>query len=355
MVRSHTGPHRLSVRLDQAVFGRALIGGKGASLARLSALGAPVPPAYALTTNAYRAFSMSVGLPKDLHGTSERDLPVLRATLLERRLPARVARTIAHIHSELQAEAGSDVSLAVRSSATEEDSSAHSFAGLHDTVLDVQSLTDLEAAVRQCWASLWSDRAVSYRRARDRECDAGEIAVVIQQLVRSDISFIVFTVDPITGNEGHAVISASWGLGEAVVSGMVTPDHIVVGPSGEIVEHSVGCKELMVIPGDTPGSGTRVVKVPRMLQAVPVMSAAQASEIVGTARSISRRLGYPADLEGGIANGSLYLFQVRPITTLRRQSKLPPVPPAPPRTQRGGTPALDPIGAQFKSPEVSAP
>jgi pyruvate,water dikinase len=142
------------------------------------------------------------------------------------------------------------------------------------------------------------------------------IAVVVQELVRSDVSFVVFTADPVGDRDRHLVIAASWGLGEAVVSGLVVPDHIVVGPDGQILEYTVGDKHLMVIPGAQPEDGTREVPVPRALRTVPVLSDTQASAIAAMARELSPRLGYEADLEGAIAGDVLYLFQARPITTL---------------------------------------
>lgn len=322
MPRSATGDQRLLVGLDQAIHSRTLVGGKGASLSQLAALGAPVPMAFALTTSAYSTFAASLGLPTHVSASILEDLPLIRSEILTARLPETISDAIAEAYGAIRAAAGPDLSLAVRSSATAEDSADFSFAGLHDSVLDVRSLAALETAVRTCWASLWSERAVTYRRAGGLATETVEIAVVIQQLVRSDVSFVVFTADPVSGNDQHVVISASWGLGEAIVSGIVTPDHIVVGPHGDVIEQTVGRKHVMVVPGEAPDEGVRQVNVPRMLQTVPVMTAGQASEIAAMARSLSGRLGYRADLEGGIAGGSISLFQARPITTLELHPKL---------------------------------
>ena len=316
MVRNSAGSHRLLVGLDQEIYGRALIGGKGASISQLLDLGAPVPTAYALTTTAYVTFASAIGVPSRASDVTLRDLPMVRQKLLEEPLPEPVAAAIADAYGAIERQSGSDLSVAVRSSATAEDSAEHSFAGVHDTVLDVRSLPDLEAAVRACWASLWSDRAVTYRRAGGLAAELAEIAVVIQQMIRSDVAFVVFTADPVSGDAERAVISASWGLGEAIVSGSVTPDHIAVGPDGQVIEYTVGRKEHMVIPGASAGDGTREVAVPRALQSLPVMTSDQAMEIASMARALSGQLGYHADLEGGIAGESLYLFQARPITTL---------------------------------------
>jgi pyruvate,water dikinase len=146
-----------------------------------------------------------------------------------------------------------------------------------------------------------------------------EIAVVVQQLVHSDVSFVAFTTDPIRDRDDHLVITATWGLGESIVSGLVVPDQVVVGPDGSILDYTIGGKHLMVIPGSGADEGTREVAVPRVLQSVPVLSREQITAIATMARSLSSRLGYEADLEGGFAEGSLYLFQARPITTIAAQ------------------------------------
>jgi pyruvate,water dikinase len=310
------GPECLLVGLDRDEYGRSLVGGKGASLSRLIALGAPVPAAAALTTRAYREVAASLGLPDRVADASSFDLPWIRAELLHAPLPATVDDAIASAWTCLAAGHDGDVALAVRSSATAEDSGAHSFAGLHDTVLDVRTPAALDAAVRACWASLWSDRAVSYRMGTPLAREPAEIAVVVQRLVRADVAFVVFTADPVSGNHEHAVISASWGLGEAIVSGLATPDHIVIDRDGSVLSYDIGAKEVMTVPGATPDEGTREVPVPRMLRSMPVLTHGQAGEIAALARSLSSKLGYPADIEGGIAGCTLHLFQARPITTL---------------------------------------
>ncbi len=309
--------------LSGAAEDRSLVGGKAASLAQLAALGAPVPPAFALTTGAYAAFAASIGLPRRDADLVTDALPQLRAGIMDGPLPASVVEAIARGFEAFAGELGGTASLAVRSSGTSEDSAASSFAGLHDTVLDVRTLDALERAIRRCWASLWSDRAVAYRRERDMADETSEIAVVVQQLVRSDVSFIAFTTDPVTHARDRVVIDATWGLGESIVSGLIVPDHVTVGPDGEVLDYAVGDKHLMVIPGDGPAFaslGTREVPVPRSLRTQPAMSHEQARDIALLARNLSRQLGYEADLEGGIAVGRIHLFQARPITTLGTRS-----------------------------------
>ena len=302
--------------LDREVVGRSVVGGKGASLSQLAALGAPIPPAFALTTDAYRAFAAANDVPERATAIADDELPALRARMMAAPVPGEVAGWIAESYGALAQQGARNLAVAVRSSATAEDSAEFSFAGLHDTILDVRTQPALETAIKQCWASLWSDRAVTYRRLGGLATDDAAIAVVVQQLVHSDVSFVAFTSDPVGHRPDHLVIDAAWGLGEAVVSGLVVPDHIVVDPDGEIVEYAVGDKHLMIIPGAAPGDGAREVPVPRVLRTAPSLAPDQVRAIATTARSLAGRLGYEVDLEGGIHQGQLYLFQARPITTL---------------------------------------
>lgn len=302
-----------TIWLDQTLLARELVGGKGASLSELAALGAPVPPAFAITAPACAAFMASLGLT-DPATVTLATLPALREQIMTVPLPAALAAALAEGIAALQERAGAGVALAVRSSATTEDGSENSCAGQYDTILGVRTLPEVEAAVRQCWASLWSERALAYRRANLPDA-APCMAVVVQQMIRSDVSFVAFTEDPVGERRDHVVISASWGLGEAVVSGLVTPDHVVVAPDGEVIEYVLGDKQVMIIP-DTSGSGTREAPVPRVMRTQPALSEAQAREIAAVARDLAARLGYAADLEGAIAGGQIVLFQARPITTL---------------------------------------
>ncbi len=316
MAKTAGGHDRFVIWLDQPGHDRDLIGGKAASLGRLASLGAPVPPALALTTRAYVEFAATNALPRSVADITPIELPTLRSTIMTAPLPGSIAAAIDEVYDAFAMGREDSPSLAVRSSGTAEDSEAFSFAGLHDTVLDVRSAEDLEQAIRQCWMSLWSDRAVAYRLERGMATEVSNIAVVIQELVRSDVSFVTFTSDPVTHARDLVVIDATWGLGESIVSGLVTPDHITIANDGGQPEYVIGDKHLMVIPGDESGGGTRTVPVPRSLRRQPVLTPGQAREIARIAQGISRNLGFEADLEGGIAVGVIHLFQARPITTL---------------------------------------
>jgi pyruvate,water dikinase len=315
MTTSAVPDHRLTW-LNRGPVTTNTVGGKGASLSRLCQLGAPVPDAFALTTHAYLEFATSLGIPLRASDVADSELADLRARIECARISADLRDLLAAEFASLRDGGNHSDAFAVRSSATAEDSAEFSFAGLHDTVLDVRDMDSLERAITKCWASLWSDRAVAYRRAGGLATDGSGIAVVVQRLIRSDVSFVVFTVDPVSHRDEHLVIAATWGLGEAVVSGLVVPDHIVVGPDNTVEEYVVGDKHQMIIPSDGEGGGVRELPVPRALRTCPALTHQQASEIGALARKISCRLGFPADLEGAIAGGEIYLLQARPITTL---------------------------------------
>jgi pyruvate,water dikinase len=289
------------------------VGGKGASLGRLRALGAPVPLAAAVPARVYRDVAAGIGVPSILTGVPLSELESIRGRILDVPLPPYLADALCLAGDVFREEAGpAGVSLAVRSSAPVEDSARYAFAGLHDTILDVQPGEALERAIRECWASLWSDRAIAYRHEHNLDHLPMDIAVVVQQLVRCDVSFVAFAIDPISGNDDCVLITSTWGLGEAVVAGLVVPDQIRVERSGIVREYQVGSKAVMVISGP---EGARTVPVPRILQSQPTLTPDVAATIAEMVRSLSGALGFPADVEGGLVGDQLYLFQARPITS----------------------------------------
>ncbi len=307
--------------LDGCILDVESIGGKGASLGRLRALGAPVPLAAAIPAHVYREVAAGIGVPAGLHGVSSTELASIRARILGTSLPTNLLDALCLAGDVFREQAGNTgVSLAVRSSAPVEDSARHAFAGLHDTILDVQPGESLEQAIRECWASLWSDRAIAYRHEHNLGHLPMDIAVVVQQLVRCDVSFVAFALDPISGSDECVLITSTWGLGEAVVAGLVVPDQVKVDRSGIVRDYQVGSKSVMVISGP---DGARTVPVPRILQAQPTLAPDAAAHIAEMVRSLSAALGYPADVEGGLVGDQMYLFQARPITTAVPSSSTP--------------------------------
>jgi len=204
-------------------------------------------------------------------------------------------------------------SVAVRSSALDEDGAGASFAGQHETYLNVVGAAAVAEAVARCWASVRSPRALEYRRRQGFPLDGARIAVLVQQLIPADVSSVVFSANPVTGSRDEVMINASWGLGESIVGGTVTPDTYVVRKVDmSIVSRQIAEKRQMTVL--VPG-GTREVDVPRFLRAQPTLTDDQVVEMARLGVTLERRTGHPVDIECAVHAGQLYLLQCRPITT----------------------------------------
>ncbi|MCU1531163.1 MAG: phosphoenolpyruvate synthase [Arthrobacter sp.] len=306
------------------------VGGKGANLGELARAGLPVPAGFCLTTRAYRIAMVPAGL-EDVHNAltavTADDLPALAALAAKARglvLGAGVPAGIADAVRAAYAALGADVAVAVRSSATAEDLPFASFAGQQDTFLNVVGAEAVLAAVRQSWASLWTDRAVTYRAAQGIDPSSVSLAVVVQHMVDAAVAGVLFTANPVTGRRHEAVIDASTGLGEAVVSGAVTPDHFVVdSATGRISERRIAHKGLVIRP--LPGGGTERVEQGGGGSA-PSLDDLQLAALERLGRRAELHFGSPQDIEWAIGgDGALWLTQSRPITTLY---PLPDKPPA---------------------------
>ncbi len=216
-------------------------GGKAANLGELTGAGLPVPPGFCITTAAYALVASEAGLDVILDKKAESPADdaslaeAARTCLLAAAMPASVAEAIAGAYRVLGS--GEPIPVAVRSSATAEDLPFASFAGQQDTYLNVVGIEAVLEAVQNCWASLWTDRAVSYRASLGIDQRSVQLAVVVQRQIEAEVAGVLFTANPLTGKRRQAVIDANPGLGEAVVSGATNPDHFVVNTaSGEIVE-----------------------------------------------------------------------------------------------------------------------
>jgi rifampicin phosphotransferase len=295
-------------------------GGKGASLARLARARFRVPPGFHVTTSAYADFVGHYGLGESVlaamsvvRASDPATFDVAAARIGElfrgHPVPAATAGAIAAAYAGL----GDNVAVAVRSSATVEDLPGMSAAGQQDTYLNIRGEDAVLDAVRRCWASLWSARAIGYRA--DRGIGPGDvsIAVVVQQLVPADAAGVMFTADPVGGSRDQVVISANWGLGESVVAGDVTPDVVVVDrASGELASYRIGSKEVMTVPA---GKATRTEDTPAGQRAAAVLSPGQAGELARVGLAIEELYGEPVDVEWAFAAGELFVVQARPITT----------------------------------------
>ena len=274
----------------------ALVGGKAANLSRLAAL-RRVPPGFALTTRAFEAAGTVTLAGEAL------------------RVPEALRREIAAAYAELSRRAGeAEVPVAVRSSAVDEDGAAASFAGQHETYLNVVSADAVVAAVERCWASARSDRTLAYRRLHGLTATDVRLAVLIQVLVPADVSGVAFSANPLTGRRDEVVVNASYGLGESIVGGTVTPDAYIVGKDDLTVRRREdGDKARMTVLVPT---GTAEVDVPRLLRRRPALDDTQAAGVARLALDLETAMGWPVDIEFALRDGELYLLQCRPITTL---------------------------------------
>ncbi|HEY8346186.1 MAG TPA: PEP/pyruvate-binding domain-containing protein [Symbiobacteriaceae bacterium] len=316
-------------RLTQADL--ALAGGKGANLGAMLRAGLPVPPGFVVLTTAYRLFVESAGIQNEIqrlaaeaHLEDQESLDAasarIRTLFHQSPIPAEIAAAIAAAYEQL----GSGP-VAVRSSATAEDLPEASFAGQQETFLNITGGQQVVEAVRRCWSSLWTPRALAYRIRNGIAPQDVALAAVVQRLIPAEVAGVLFTADPLTGHRGRMVIDGAWGLGESVVSGAVTPDHWVVdGRTGAILEERIATKTVMTVR--TP-DGSAQQPVPPELQRKPVLTPAQVAALVELGRRTAAYFGAPQDIEWALAGGKLYLLQSRPITTLY------PLPqPAPPES-----------------------
>jgi pyruvate,water dikinase len=277
-----------------------LVGGKALNIAAMVKAGFPVPPAFCVTTVAYQRQVMEMRSEK---GES------LGARFLSTPILADVERDIRAAYRGL----GEDVRVAVRSSATAEDSLNASFAGQHDSFLGVHGEQALFEAVRKCWASLWTDRAIHYRSTQKIPHASVALAVVVQQMIPADVAGVMFTLNPVTGSTEELTITASYGLGEAVVSGLVTPDTYAVAKRAMTISRvSIGTKEQKVVQRD---QGTMVVPTATGEQRRPCLSDSMVLEIARVGVAVERHYGRPQDIEWAVADNRVHLLQSRPVTT----------------------------------------
>jgi len=329
-----TPEYTLPLADPRATLARA--GGKGASLARLIAADLPVPDGFHVTTAAYRQFvdqndlqphilAALASADPDQPATLETASRTIRELFSQSHVPPAIAGAVARAYAGL---AGQHPTVAVRSSATAEDLPGLSFAGQQETYLNVQGADTVIEAVKRCWASLWTARAIGYRMRHDVDQEAVSLAVVVQQLVPAEAAGIMFTANPVTGARDQATISAAWGLGEAVVGGLVTPDALTVDKAtSAVLTRETAHKQVMTVRVD---GGTQEQPVPEALTDAPVLDDAQAAELAQLGVQIETLYGMPMDVEWALADGAFAIVQARPITALPPEAALPePELPAP--------------------------
>jgi pyruvate,water dikinase len=305
---------------------RERAGGKGASLSELAAAGFSVPAGFCIIAEGYRRFAEKAGLTGrigaslasiDLNDRSAiRNLADMAATLIgEAPLPDDLRLEISAAYDELAT--SQEAAYAVRSSALAEDGANASFAGLYESYLNVGGLPDVLDCVRRCYASMWSERAIRYRSSQRGSGEREAMAVVVMGLVACETSGVAFTAHPVTGARDVVVMNAAFGLGEAIVSGAVTPDSFVVGKTDLVIrEREIFDKEIAVYP-HPGGAGTVEVALQGDAVSAPSLTEEQACEVARLAMRIEAHYGSPQDVEWGLVGGRIFVFQSRPITTLR--------------------------------------
>jgi pyruvate, water dikinase len=300
----------------------ATAGGKGANLAEMVAAGLPVPPGFVVTPAGYRTAMEAAGMRERIQDAFAEALGAddseeqqertaqLRSLVRDAGIPDAVATEILDAYHQL----GDRVPVAVRSSATAEDSAGSSFAGMHSSYMNVIGDEALLQRVSECWASLFGDRAVSYRSSQ-RLDEEPDIAVVVQQLVQSERAGVMFTADPVTGDLDTLMIEAAFGLGDVVVGGQVQPDTYVVAKEGPSIRSvQVGRQSHRLESAD---DGTVVqVELDDERADARVLSDAEVIELARLGIAVQEHYGEPQDTEWAIADGETYMVQSRPITTL---------------------------------------
>ena len=312
----------LIIPLDSPEFTLETVGGKGASLSNLVAAGLPVQPGFHITTAAYRHFVEANGLQQpmveaagaarpDDPASMERVSATIRQILEGASIPEEVTAAVRRAYANLD---GEQTPVAVRSSATAEDLPKASFAGQHQTFLNVRGAEALLEAVKRCWTSLWTARAIAYRSRQRIAPESVSMAVVVQRMVEANAAGVLFTANPANGRRDQVVIDAAWGLGEAIVGGEVTPDHLVVDrKSGRVLSRETADKKLMTVCTE---EGTAERPVPAELRRMPILDDSMAGELARLGTKIEAQFGPPQDIEWAVADGQIAILQSRPITVL---------------------------------------
>lgn len=295
-------------------------GGKGANLGEMTSAKINVPSGFVITADAYRDFLKVNGIDILIENGIKKSVDDKRKLLNEAehfrgkiksgKFPERLENAI----REKYFNHGNNTRVAVRSSATAEDLPDASFAGQQETYLNVQGIESVLNAVRNCYASLWGNRAVSYRFHQGYDQTSVSIAVVIQEMIESEKSGVLFTVNPVNKKENEMQINASFGLGESVVSGRVTADSYIIDKSGKIAQVNIGSKETQIIYGDKETVEVAVSSDKRKTRA---LNDREILELMKCGLEIEKHYRMPMDIEWAIKNDIVYILQARAITTLK--------------------------------------
>jgi pyruvate, water dikinase len=303
---------------------RGIAGGKGASLAQMASAGLPVPPGFVVSAEALRSFLANDGLSLILRLLDNLDIHDGHALagvsrlicdwMTSRPVPTELKASIAAAYHEL-AKPSPRTQVAVRSSGIGEDGEAASFAGQQETFLNVSGIEAVISKVVECWISFFSPRAIFYRGQKGSLAELS-MAVVVQEMVQADKSGVMFTVDPIHKNPDHVVIEAVYGLGEGIVSGMITPDHYIVHRQQPSVFHEVIAEKRLQIVWDSAENVTLERPVAPEKRNAAVLAKDELLHLRDLGLGLESHFGKPQDIEWCARHDQFFLLQSRPITTL---------------------------------------
>lgn len=282
-----------------------IVGGKGANLGEMLQAGFHVPNGFCITVDAFDEFMRQFNPDNETL-----DWDTFQSDVISAKMPNELEHEIAECYTAL----GQNTRVAVRSSATAEDLPEASFAGQQETYLNIVGEDQLFVAVKKCFASLYSERAITYRKQANFDKVKVSLAVVVQEMVESEVSGVLFTEDPIHQNKGQMMLNASWGLGEAIVSGKVTPDiYIYNKVQQRISSKRLGEKNILIQYG---ALGVVEITTPAQKKQQFCLTPKQAIQIFKLGHQVEQHYGSPQDIEWAISKDSLYILQARPITTL---------------------------------------
>lgn len=297
-----------------------LAGGKGASLGEMTQANIPVPPGFVVLAGAFERFiketDIDVEIDKWLHEVNPKDISSvdrasheLRDDIRRTKFPKDLGKEFLTMFDKLGAQ-----HVAVRSSATAEDSSVASWAGELETYLFI-TRENLLKTIKTCWSSLFTPRAIFYRFEKKLHKQKVSVAVVVQKMVNSEISGITFTVHPVSKDKQQMVIEAGWGQGESIVSGRITPDTYIFDKiTGAILDINVSSQKDMIVRKGVFGS--KLVAVPKSIRDKQKLTGKQILEIAHRCLDIEKHYRFPQDIEWAFEKGKFYIVQSRPITTL---------------------------------------
>ena len=323
-------PPRLPAVVPFAAIGRAdvgVVGGKGANLGEMARIGLPVPNGFVVTIAAYASFlannelsdkirRLLDGLDVDDTSALQRAASTVRELILTGEIPVEVRDAVGDAYRHLATAGEADATVAVRSSATAEDTGDFSFAGMFESFINITGEAELLAHMRRCWASTFGARVLFYRKKRGFPVEM-PIAVVVQRLVNADKSGVMFTADPATHDRSRIVVEAAWGFGDAVVGGQVVPDRYVLEKSTlRVLDVRINEKEFFLARDPDKGQLLSVNLIGDPRASARVLSDDELRTLGELARKAEEHYGVPQDLEFAVEGNSIYLTQTRPITTL---------------------------------------